>query len=97
MGESLVWQARKLLKQLLSIGVVAGAVVGGLAISIPWFCPRVFTSDAAIIEKVRPPSCMNFIQRDASCFFLYLLTRLVVYGVIGQPAAYSVDYLCNEN
>lgn len=45
-------QARKLLKQLLSIGVVAGAVVGGLAISIPWLCPRVFTSDTAIIGKV---------------------------------------------
>lgn len=59
-------QARRLLKQLLYIGVVVGTVVGGLAIAIPWLCPRVFTADPGIISQMRATT-LPFIVSMIAC------------------------------
>ncbi|XP_024371604.1 protein DETOXIFICATION 46, chloroplastic isoform X2 [Physcomitrium patens] len=59
-------QARRLLKQLLIIGVVVGTAVGGLAIAIPWVCPRIFTTDTAIISQMRDVT-LPFLVGMISC------------------------------
>ncbi|KAG0590386.1 hypothetical protein KC19_1G095400 [Ceratodon purpureus] len=59
-------QARRLLKQLLYIGVVVGTVVGALAIAIPWLCPGVFTADAGIISQMRATT-LPFLVSMISC------------------------------
>ncbi|KAG0570576.1 hypothetical protein KC19_6G171800 [Ceratodon purpureus] len=59
-------QARKLLNQLMTIGVIVGTLVGAVAISIPWICPQVFTKDAAIISQMRGIT-LPFIVSTISC------------------------------
>jgi putative MATE family efflux protein len=59
-------QAQKLLEQLVIIGLVVGTIVGLLAISIPWVCPQVFTSDPAIITQMRGIT-LPFIVSAMSC------------------------------
>jgi hypothetical protein len=47
-----VFQARDLLKSLMTIGLVVGFSLGCCAISVPWLFPQVFTKDLAIIAQV---------------------------------------------
>lgn len=59
-------QARKLLNQLMTIGLVVGTLVGTVAISIPWICPQVFTKDVAIVSQMRGIT-LPFIVSTISC------------------------------
>ncbi|RZC55720.1 hypothetical protein C5167_014577 [Papaver somniferum] len=45
-------QARMLLKSLLVIGAIAGAILGVVGTSVPWLFPNLFTTDAEVIGEM---------------------------------------------
>ncbi|KAI3930537.1 hypothetical protein MKX01_036983 [Papaver californicum] len=45
-------KARMLLKSLLVIGAIAGAILGVVGTSVPWLFPNLFTSDAEVIGEM---------------------------------------------
>ncbi|KAI3933684.1 hypothetical protein MKW92_030107 [Papaver armeniacum] len=45
-------KARMLLKSLLVIGAIAGAILGVVGTSVPWLFPNLFTTDAEVIGEM---------------------------------------------
>jgi hypothetical protein len=46
------WQARSLLRSLLTIGAVLGLLFGIVGTSVPWLFPYIFTPDQMVIQEV---------------------------------------------
>lgn len=74
-----------LLKSLLVIGAIAGAILGVVGTSVPWLFPNLFTTDAEVIGEV------SFISSRVSSFLTLVGFSIINVRFMGKRTINITD------